>query len=260
MGTENHKLHQKEIAHRRTGNGAELGDDNITGERGKANGHYEHRNDPVVEDHNPVGEELLEVIATPASEYPEFIRQIMATNCDKIGNRYRDQRWEDATKKRHPAAVDNGNAGSYGHKTHESENPIPIQKVLKVHLACSIAETLPLCKWQAASGQNAGTKGDPLSANETVCLTRRIKIVLVLPPESCCGARLASSFAKRATCGARLTCEADIEGRVRVEGCGYGGQVARPTLSGVHDRALATADKLCSCSNVVAAEKAGQPN
>jgi hypothetical protein len=33
-------------------------------------------------------------------------------------------------------------------------------------------------------------------------------------------------------------------------GCGYGGQVARPTLSGLPHRAVATADKLCSCSIV----------
>jgi hypothetical protein len=51
-------------------------------------------------------------------------------------------------------------------------------------------------------------------------LTRRIKIVLVLPfaRSPCCGARLASSFAKRATRGARLACEADLEGMPGSEG------------------------------------------
>jgi hypothetical protein len=123
-------LHQKKVAHRGAGNGAELGDDNIFSEHGKANGHYDHRNEPVVENHDSVVKKLLEVIAAPAPEDPEFIRQIVATNGDKIGHRYGDQRRKDATKKRDSAAVDNGNTGSYGYETHESENPVAIQEVL----------------------------------------------------------------------------------------------------------------------------------
>jgi hypothetical protein len=47
---------------------------------------------------------------------------------------------------------------------------------------------------------------------------------------------LASSFAKRATPGARLACEADIEG-VPGAGGGYGGQVARPMVCRADDDA-----------------------
>jgi len=42
---------------------------------------------------------------------------------------------------------------------------------------------------------------------------------------------LASSFTKRVTRGARLACEAGIEG-MPGRGCGYGEQVARPSFWG----------------------------
>jgi hypothetical protein len=57
----------------------------------------------------------------------------MATDGDKIGERYRKQRREKPTKKGNPAEIDNGNAGSYGYKADEPENPFAIQKVLQVH-------------------------------------------------------------------------------------------------------------------------------
>ena len=113
-------LHQEKIAHCRDRNGAELRNENILSERCKANHYYDHCDQPVVQDHDAVVKELFEVVTAAAPKDPELIQQEMATDRDKIRERYRKQRREKATKKRNPAAIDNGNAGSYGYKAHES--------------------------------------------------------------------------------------------------------------------------------------------
>jgi hypothetical protein len=113
-------LHQEKIAHCRDRDGAELRNENILSERCKANHYYDHCDQPVVQDHDAVVKELFEVVTAAAPKDPELIQQEMATDSDKIGERYRKQRREKATKKRNPAAIDNGNAGSYGYKAHES--------------------------------------------------------------------------------------------------------------------------------------------
>ena len=77
--------------------------------------------------------QLFEVVTAAAPKDPELIQQVMTTDGDKIGERHRKQRREKPTKKGDPAEIDNGNAGSYGYKAYESENPFAIQKVLQVH-------------------------------------------------------------------------------------------------------------------------------
>jgi len=86
--------------------------------------HDSERDQPTGSDHCRILQELPHIIASPAAEHPKLIEQKMASDPDKIGNRYRDERWQNPAEDEHHRKIDQRYRTADGAETNKLENSL----------------------------------------------------------------------------------------------------------------------------------------
>jgi hypothetical protein len=140
--SKHHELHQEEVTHRRTWDREELGDQHVRSERREAELNDHDRNEPAVQYHEAILNELPGVVFTAAAEHPEFVQRKMAHHGDKIRYGHCYQRGQKTAKDGHATKINDRHSSANRSKPQESKNPVSIEHVrfehiLYVHCASS---------------------------------------------------------------------------------------------------------------------------
>jgi hypothetical protein len=88
------QLHKQKSAQGCAGDRTKLGNQDVRGKGRETNMDNSERDQPTASDDYGILQKLPHIITALAPEYPKFVEQKMASDSDKIGDCYGDERWQ----------------------------------------------------------------------------------------------------------------------------------------------------------------------
>jgi hypothetical protein len=88
------QLHKQKSAQGCAGDRTKLGNQDVRGKRRETKVHHAERDQPTGPNDHGILQKLPYIITALALEYPKFVEQKMASDTDKIGDCYGDERWQ----------------------------------------------------------------------------------------------------------------------------------------------------------------------
>jgi hypothetical protein len=118
------QLHKQKSAQGCAGDCAELGNQDVRGKGRETNMDNSERDQPTGPNDYSILQKLPYIITALAPEYPKFVEQKMASDTDKIGDCYGDERWQKSAEEEDHGKVDQCHCTADGAETNKLENSL----------------------------------------------------------------------------------------------------------------------------------------